>query len=88
MTGQQVSPHTTTGAVQVLDMLIKKRISKSPKKKSKPQKQTQKIKKASGTHNKWCVSVNVSVCERESEIKVLSVCQIAANFSAFFFIFL
>ena len=88
VTGQQVSAHTTTGAVQVLDILIKKRISKAQKKKKKiktPKSKTEK--KASCTHNKWCVSVNV-VCERESEIKVLSVCQISDNFSAFFFIFL
>ena len=35
VTGQQVSTHTTTGAVQVLDILIKKRISKAQKKKKK-----------------------------------------------------
>ena len=89
VTGQQVSTHTTTGAVQVLDILIKKRISKAQKKKKKKnQNPKSKTEKKSLLHSQQMVGECNVVCERESEIKVLSVCQISDNFSAFFFIFL
>ena len=88
VTGQQVSTHTTTGAVQVLDILIKKRISKAQKKKKKKYKPQKQNRKKSLLHSQQMVGECNVVCERESEIKVLSVCQISDNFSAFFFIFL
>ena len=55
VTGQQVSAHTTTGAAQVLDILIKKRISKAQKKKKKNQNPKKQNRKKSLLHSQQLV---------------------------------